>query len=117
MHDVTSPEYIGPGVWRVIHSIARRADTDFKEDRAIEMIWELIDTFPCEKCAQDGRDHWKRDNIFNYIGERDRLGIFRWTVNFHNTVNLKLNKKMMDYDIALSLYDDDAMCSLKSCSV
>lgn len=101
--------YFGPGIWYIIHKSAydlKRLDC---QDAIIERIKKLVAIFPCEECSSDGLNYIKQNPIERYKNVVDPsgkiVGLFMWTVTFHNYVNEKLKKQIMPYEDAVSLYE------------
>lgn len=109
--DSTDPTYTGPGAWNSIHRRALRART-LREQEAFERdMKEECRTFPCSACSNHCTQYIKSHPLKEYFGVRMEvdgklleLGMFIWTWRFHNAVNARLNKPLMSWDTAYSLY-------------
>jgi hypothetical protein len=94
------------GIWFSIHTYAKSAN-DFESKRSfINFIKNLSENFPCEACGKHFRDYLKENPIEYYIrsDDNENLGCFRWSYIFHNAVNSRLKKKVLDWETAKSLY-------------
>lgn len=121
--DFTDPKNVGPGTWNVIHRISYAANTDDKQQKFIQLMKDICDGFPCEICRGHCQEYIKNNPMEKYIGktitiekEKKQLGMFIWGWRFHNAVNKRLKKSIMDWDTAYNLYSpsESLVCS-KSC--
>lgn len=112
------PKVIGPGIWIVIHQTAKRAIDEPSKQSFVNLMKMLADQFPCDKCRRHINEYLQENpfepywNINNDIG--DPIGLFKWSWNFHNTVNLRLNKSYIDFDTAWNLYSDKGIVACSS---
>lgn len=107
------PKYSGPGVWFVIH----KQSYLHNGKETAKLIRNIIEEFPCIKCRKHGMEYLKANPIEKSInreithnGETRKLGLFLWTVLFHNSVNQRLNKPQMSFSAALETIEME-MCS------
>jgi hypothetical protein len=115
--DSTDPKYIGPGVWNTIHKQAYLAQTPVRQQQFIIFMKDTCYRFPCKVCRGHCTEYIKNNPLENYLGstvDGKPLGLFVWAWKFHNTVNARLNKPIMSWDSAITLYSesDDKVCSL-----
>lgn len=115
--DRTDPKYIGPGTWNVIHTMAYDAKTTIKKNNFIEFMKEIISKkFPCpvcrEHCVEYIRDH-PLEEYLDVTTNETSTGLFLWTWKFHNAVNARLDKPIMDWNTAVNLYgnSESLICS------
>lgn len=126
--DITDPKYIGPGVWMLIHQKASIANTKEKQLEFIKFMNSVCEHFPCEFCKGHCKayiqDHPLEKYINVYIKEGSEkkifIGMFLWSWKFHNSVNQRLQKPLMNWDTAYDMYyvsskQEKKICS-KSCS-
>ena len=118
-HAHSNPQYIGPGTWNAIHTLAFNAKNATKQQQCIKNIKMLCKQFPCEKCREHALDYIKTHPMGH--SKEKELGLFIWTWKFHNTVNFRIGKPNMSWDMAYHLYDslkqsDNQECS-EECSV
>lgn len=106
------PDYFGPGTWDSLHKYAFNCRTSSQQDEFIRYVKIIFFNLDCKFCldhaiinlAAHPPDEW-RDYIQQngpYNGEH--MGMFIWSVNFHNVVNGQLKKPAMSQDIAFILY-------------
>jgi hypothetical protein len=56
------------------------------------------------------------DRYFTWKYNKEDLGMYRWSWEFHNSVNERLGKQVMTWDMALTLYTDiDTGVCAKDC--
>lgn len=90
--------------WSIVHMNAKLA-TDRRGLRLfVDYIRYLSKYFPCGKC----RPHIK-DYLYNFPPERafdidNETGCFKWSVEFHNSVNKRLHKPEVSYHDAYTAY-------------
>tara|TARA_B100002051_G_C16284844_1_gene415292 strand:+ start:49 stop:492 length:444 start_codon:yes stop_codon:yes gene_type:complete len=109
-----NPNLWGPTYWKVFHTTAFAfPDNPSEEDKNVYKNFYILFTkiLPCEKCTQDARKAIKYVNWEQTLKSRDSL--VKWTYLFHNDVNIKLNKKSIDFDYFLNNYIKDL--SKKEC--
>lgn len=94
-----NPKYWGAAGWHFLHAIALSYPDNPTEmnKREYKDFFELLSAvLPCPACS----NHY-RDNLLKYpIRLDNRLELFRWTVDIHNEVNAKKNKKIYSYEEA-----------------
>lgn len=120
----TDPKYIGPGIWIIIHQKAFRADTKNKQYEFIKFMKEDIgEYFPCDKCREHCIEYINNHPMEEYIdtiveinGKKLSLGMFVWAWQFHNSVNVRTNKPVINWDTIYNLYSDkDSLVCSKNC--
>lgn len=107
-------EYYGPGYWNMIHKQAFDIKNSKREDEFIIEIKKKFIAFPCKSCSDEALKYLRNNDISKMknikLDNGKLIGMFYWTFVFHNVVNLKLGKPQMDFEIALTLYEDDEKC-------
>jgi hypothetical protein len=93
------------GVWMLLHrmTINGKGD-DYKT--IIPFIEILTRNTGCEECNSHAKKYLesaKPNPAHSYMTE-GYDGLFKWTVNFHNTVNNRLGKSQITYEDAKQLY-------------
>ena len=86
--------------WDVIHKKARDAVTDEAKKEFIEYLDYLSKSFPCGKCTPHIKNYLKdypipHDEI---IENGNFIAFSRWSWEFHNNVNKRLNKKTLTWE-------------------
>lgn len=111
--NITNPEYVGPGSWNIIHRISFKARTRESQLSFIELMKEICYGFPCKVCRGHCNEYIKNHPMEEYIGvtidindSSLQLGLFIWTWKFHNAVNKRLNKPIMDWNTAYNFYSE-----------
>ena len=111
----------GPGVWWIIHTLALQSNDQESIRKYIEIIEYILPRLPCMTCRNHAIEYLRNNRPEKYINFRDDsgelMGMFKWSWEFHNTVNDRLNKfpvgenPFSDYYVAKNLYDEDEFCT------
>jgi hypothetical protein len=118
--DHTDPAYIGPGHWNIIHRKAFGARTVEKQQEFVSFMKEVCSGFPCTVCRGHCADYITNHPMEEYVGSKVEvkgevlpIGLFVWTVVFHNAVNARLGKPIMAWTTAYEMYSDtnSTVCS------
>ena len=103
-----NPQIWGPHLWASIHTLSIRADATNQDFNSfLENIKKLL---PCTRCKFDFENYLETHG-FPKLGQA-----FEWTVKFHNAVNKKLNKEILEHKMALSLWSSDSTSCSYSCT-
>ena len=103
------PKEWGPITWRTMHAFAWEADrrnTEETKKAFIQFMHTLTDLLPCDICRQHMNDYIKDHPI-------PLINFFAYTVEFHNSVNNRLGKKMYSLEEATKIW---TTVSCGSCS-
>lgn len=94
---------LSPGIWYTIHETALKAPS-----LSSMLIEHYSLNFFCDHCRQ---------HMVKYIQQHpiNHENLFAWTVDFHNSVNKRLGKKLMTHEEALAVYSGGGECS--ACTV
>lgn len=115
----SDPKIVGPGVWFAIHKLAKKAITPELKRNFIEFMTMICNEFKCLKCRTHCQEYMKLHPIRNYMNITDSkgrdIGMFKWTWEFHNSVNARLGKSQMPFDEADHLYDADSEICMDDC--
>ena len=107
---IGKPSVFGPGKWSDIHTMAKWATTPERITAFINYIELIINTLPCSVCRGHANNYYGTNppsKYSNYVNEEGRnIGMFYWSWIFHNTVNQRLRKPLVDLDVAFALYPD-----------
>lgn len=89
----------GPLQWMTLHQMARgfpkTNPSKAKQDAAKAYVLALVDLLPCSLCAM----HWK--DIAPTVQTDSRHNFLKWTIDVHNAVNKRTNKKVLSYKEAV----------------
>lgn len=106
----------GPGVWWTIHVTALNADTVEKMKKYMEYINLILPKLPCDTCREHATTYLSQNPIEKYMHIKDdegnNTGMFKWSWVFHNAVNARLEKQIVDYYTATQFYLDSEVCTL-----
>jgi len=112
----SNPEYIGPGYWASWHIKSLQADTKERKSEIARNIAIDISYFPCMKCRNHAKEYIKGKPLMPAVRSGDPLSLFKWTVEFHNAVNLRLGKPMINWQKAEKLWSGENVC-LEDCGM
>mgnify|MGYP003768525039 CR=1 FL=1 len=73
---------LGHSTWHLLHEIVKHADPEYSP-AFMNLIKILSVLYPCAEC---------RDHISNYISNRRIEMNEKWLCEFHDSVNIRLNK-------------------------
>ena len=119
--DHTDPKYVGPGTWNVIHRQAYKAQTEEEEVRFKLSMEDICHGFPCTVCRGHCTEYIQNHPIADWFGKTvevddkgtkvvKRLGVFIWSCMFHNAVNARIHKPVMNWETCYGIYSSDS-CS------
>lgn len=110
------PKIVGPGVWWVIHSLAKQAIDPKSITRFIDFMNFLRDNFSCKNCRKHIQEYMKLHPFNDFIGLEDngrKIGMFKWAWLFHNAVNTRIGKPYVEWETAFDMfYNEIEICSL-----
>lgn len=112
----SNPKYIGPGYWASWHLKTLKTDTREKKAEVSRSIVVDISNFPCLECREDSINYVKNFPLINAVKSKDPLSLFKWTVDFHNHVNLKLGKSVLNWREASEAWQEENIC-FENCGV
>ena len=113
----------GPGIWHVIHTQALRATTAERKAAFVQLIEDLIQDLRCAVCKAHAQLYVKANPIKDYLDitmsvanghYQLAIGAFKWSWMFHNVVNKRLGKPILDWNTVYSLYKHPETC-VKHC--
>lgn len=108
---ITNPTTFGPGIWYTIHINARNAITDDSKNKFKDFIENTISNLPCHTCKQHAISYYQSNPLSDFWNVKENgkdIGLFKWAWNFHNTVNNRLKKPYMSWEIAKMLYAEES---------
>jgi hypothetical protein len=116
-HSISDRKYIGPGIWYKKHRDAFHARTLEQQQEFARQTHNLASHFPCKDCRQHFLDYLEKNPIEDMFGktieidgDNLHLGVFVWSWIFHNAVNQRLNKPLMEFRSAYNLFAEDQSC-------
>lgn len=122
MNDL-NPVVIGPGYWDVIHRLSFNAYDTTSQKNFIKVLYEICSFFPCPICKTHFKKYLDENDVYFYVdktffvGDRKKTNsLFIYTWKFHNSVNARLNKPLLDFESAYFLYENNKNCS-NSCKL
>lgn len=118
--DRTDPKYVGPGTWDFLTRLAVKAVNSKLELEFKRELTEACEGYPCHVCAGHCKEYMKNHPVDKYFGmfimvngQKVMIGMFIWIWKFHNAVNARLGKPIMDWDTAYNTFypGDILICS------
>lgn len=108
----SKPEVAGPGLWLAIHLMASNIKNDLDKTAFIKFMKILASNLPCPACRQH-MTQYLIDNPLEIHFDVDD-GFFIYSINFHNYVNRRLGKPLMEYEEAVAIYrkEPDQVCTI-----
>lgn len=89
----------GPFFWYFIHRIASYEKNKVSDVKKFYYILPFL--IPCSECKIHTIEYYKKDNYLDCESLED---LFRWSFRFHNSINMKNNKKIHFYNILENYY-------------
>lgn len=99
------PTAWGPFFWHTIHiaALGYPSNPSYGHKKAAKEFYESLKfLIPCPVCRQHYEEHLHEMAITPFLDRREDL--FKWTVDLHNKVNLKLNKPRVSEQEAIAYY-------------
>lgn len=118
---LADPRSFGPGAWLVIHTLAYNAQSNSEKTHFQRSMKHICEGLKCSVCSGHCGDYLKNHPIRDYWYVKDKegrdVGMFKWSWAFHNAVNARLGKPILDYSTAYYLYSDseDTVCTKENC--
>lgn len=111
------PEIWGCGTWFCLHTLAVHATTPEKIDEFIENLKIIISNLRCLKCKEHASAYVAEHPLEPYKDLRDKnnkiIGMQKYIWQFHNNVNTRLQKPLVDWETAYAMYNtiDVGICA------
>ena len=94
-------------LWDLIHSLSFNIQTNFNSNNvlknAVSSFYYKFKLLPCEICRKHYIDYLKE---FPFRNIKTNIDLQNWTVELHNNVNLRLNKRTYNYNYAKRKYEN-----------
>lgn len=107
--------YYGPGYWAAMHIDSFNARTYEKKITVANTIARLITKFPCEKCRRHATEYSTHHPLIHAINDGDELSLFKWVWKFHNNVNQRIGKQIINFEDALKKWGEQSICLETNC--
>jgi hypothetical protein len=89
---VRMPKHWGPKLWSFIHVTCLYSNNA----TARKVLYGVLNVLPCDQC----QTHYRM-----YLSSVPPSGdLFKWSVDCHNWINIRLGKPVFSYDQALRKY-------------
>lgn len=112
--NLIGPEIWGKYIWHTIHYVALGYPSSPSEnDKNMYRLFfmNMGDVIPCESCSK-GYKHLLQKHPLTDDILKSPIQLFEWTVNLHNSVNTKLQKRELSVAQALKLHTMGGSCKL-----
>lgn len=104
MEDVRQPNYHwGHFLWAFIHTICIVDHMSELQTIKLKLLY-LVNIIPCEKCKLDYSNEINSNEFKMLNLDSDPLILFKWSINFHNKVNVKLGKDQVPFEEAIHIW-------------
>lgn len=95
-------------LWYLMHSVAKMCSSGPDQQFFSKWLVFLVMLLPCKKCKGHALTYVS-DHPF-VVKPNDPRNAFKYTVDFHNSVNVRLGKPVFLESVAWELYTDDLLC-------
>lgn len=108
-YDIITDRFkVGPGVWISSHIIAFYASTRELQTNYCMILRMLYYNFPCSNCRQHAMEYIEKKPPEMAISD-DPTSLFKWTVDFHNHVNItEKHEAALDWKLLYKKYQENA---------
>ena len=93
----------GTQVWALIHTLCV-IDFENNEPIVIKTIDALKNLKYCILCEPCRVEYEKEVSKLDTLDPREHMVLFKWSVEFHNKINTRINKPIVSYEEALGLW-------------
>jgi len=104
------PDSFGPGTWWILHLKSYNVDSTEKIEEFMDFLHLIIYNIPCLKCRGHAIEYIKSNDgskyKYKYYNNRF-VGMFIFISDFHNTVNKRKGKNIVNWELAFKEYDDN----------
>ncbi len=97
----------GPGLWHILHRMAFNANNQHNKSLFQEFLLVFQQALTCQVCLLEFTtflQHHPLANYDNILYENYDIGYFKWSVDLHNHVNIKLGKPLVSLTAAYKYY-------------
>jgi len=92
-----SPQCFGPPMWKSLHNIFRAYEPTPEKEQALKQFMSNLATlFPCPRCGAHIKEAIKT------MPTDSKYSAFKWSIDFHNSVNERINKPILSYKDAIA---------------
>ena len=101
----------GPKLWASIHTLSFAYPliaTTVHKKAAVNFLESTMVLLPCDKCREHMGMYLRKSNFESHLN--NRRDFTTWVVDFHNDVNIRLQKQTKTYDEVAELYRGEFTC-------
>ena len=102
------PKYWGPNLWRSLNAIVRNFPKEPDDDtrQYYKTFFKTLGfILPCKKCSTHYNNYINGVKFDTVLQNRESM--IKFIIDFHNNVNIRLGKKKIADNIAMSMVYDD----------
>lgn len=99
-----SKQLWGNHIWYFMHCLAEKIKSEYfleEKNNIIDIIKKISNNLPCPECSDHANTLLKKYNFKN-INDKNQLKKFLY--EFHNSINIKLNKPVFNYELLDETY-------------
>lgn len=115
----SDPQVFGPGIWFVIHTMAKWANNEAKKLEFQDFMKKICLELRCDKCSRHCSEYVDKHPLAPFWNLKEsngeEIGLFKWSVQFHNAVNDRIGKPTMDFKTAYDMYYKIEPCTAENC--
>ena len=109
----------GPSTWTFLHAVSfsypQESPSKEHKQAVLNLFASLRYLLPCGECCSHYCSTFSSESLSKALDSRETFS--KWVVDFHNSVNLRLQKPVYKYEDAQAKYlGEDATCEVKSTS-
>lgn len=103
------PDQFGPGTWWILHLSAYHVIKKKQINDFVKYVHYIAANIPCMMCRGHAKEYLNENNGSKYIDMEKNgrhIGMFIWMSDFHNTVNKRNNKKIINWEKSFKEYSE-----------
>ena len=96
----------GPATWKLIHCIPIKANKNIKPEEFNELkqiLTRIMSNLPCPYCTSHAISYL---STTNYKSIQNLNDLILYLFNFHNSVNIRINKPLITFEEHNTIYND-----------
>ncbi len=103
-----SPKKFGPGTWWILHLMAYHVVDKSQINDFVKFVHYIAANIPCPTCRGHAAEYLEDNDGSRYVNMTENgrnVGMFVWMSDFHNEVNKKHRKPIINWRDAFAEYD------------
>jgi len=107
----SNPLVFGPGIWISIHIMAYNSITKNEQEIFCKQVRNIVSSLTCHECRKHGSNYILNNSPENYIDDKNNKAMFKWSCDFHNSVNKLTGKEEVKWeDMYLKYVNNAPLC-------